>query len=360
MKILVISNMYPSGKVPNYGTFVKNFCDHLDEIGINYSKVVKTKDSNKIISYIMYYLKVFYHILFNKYDVIYVHYASHNALPLLILNKLKRIKIYTNVHGGDVVPQTNIQRKMQKFTKRLLHISEKVIVPSMYFRNLMEEMYNIPKRKINIYPSAGVNNELFYPYSKGERLKLEEINIEENIDYIGYIGRLEAGKGWDTFLKAIHMLKSEGKLENKKIIMIGNGVQHEEYMGLIKDYNLNSDVIYIESLPQDQLPIIYNFLSVFCFPTERKGESLGLVALEALACGVPVISSDYAAPQYYIKEGYNGFKFEKGNSRLLADKIYNFFNLPDKKVSLIRKNAYETGSTYYSNNIKSELEVIFE
>lgn len=362
MKILVISNMYPSDKVPNYGTFVKNFCNQLDEIGLQYDKVVKTKDSNKIISYIIYYLKVFFHVLFKKYEVIYVHYASHNALPLLIINKIKKIKVYTNVHGGDVVPQTFVQRKMQKYTKKLLEISEKVIVPSTYFKNLMKEMYMLPEQKIHIYPSAGVNNKHFYPFSKSDKRldQLEGLYIENGVDYVGFVGRLEHGKGWNTFLEAIYLLKKEQKFKNKKVIIVGNGVQYNAFNQLINKYNLEKDVIHIKSLPQDKLPALYNILSVFCFPTERKAESLGLVALEALSCGIPVIASDYAAPKYYIKDGFNGFKFEKGNARSLANKLEYFFNLPNETKKILRKNAFNSSSVFYTDNIRDQLENIFK
>lgn len=363
MKVLVVSNMFPSKKVPNYGTFVKNFCDQFNEIGIDYDKVVKTKDNNKIISYIIYYFKVSFYGVFKSYDVIYVHYASHNALPLLIISKIKKVKIFTNVHGGDVLPQSQIHRKMQKFTKRLLTISEKVVVPSIYFKNLMVDMYKLPEEKIHIYPSAGVNEKLFYPYSpdnkKLRHLEDFDVVLEKGIDYIGFVGRLESGKGWATFLKAIHILKRERKFINKKVIIVGYGNQYNRFVELINKYNLQEVVVYIQSLPQNKLPVIYNLLSVFCFPSEAK-ESLGLVALEALACGVPVIASNHAAPNYYIKDGYNGFKFEKGNAVDLANKLEYFFNLSNEKVSRLRKNACKSGSVYYSNNIQKQLENIFK
>lgn len=363
MKILVISNMYPSKDVPNYGTFVKNFCDQLNDINIDHVKVVMTKSKNKIISYLLYYIKIFFYVLFkkNEYDLIYVHYASHNAVPLLILSKIKKIKIYTNVHGGDIVPQTKTQQKMQKYTKKLLEISNKIIVPSKYFQNLIVNRYNIAENKIVIYPSAGVNEEIFFPYSNKMKnnLLIDEIKIKDDIEYIGFVGRIESGKGWDTFLKAINKIKSEGEFKDKKAIIIGNGVEYNEFTNLVNKLNLSSDIITIKSLPQNELPKVYNSLSVFCFPTEREGESLGLVALEALACSVPVIASDFAAPKDYIIEGYNGYKFEKGNPDELASKIHKYFKLSNEEIDMLRKNAYVTGSNFYRKTLVNKLERVF-
>src|SRR5690606_14278311 len=110
----------------------------------------------------------------------------------------------------DVIPQTNMQIKMQKYAKRLLKISSKIVVPSRYFKALMIEMYNIPENKIYIYPSAGVNKAIFYPYSEQEKkgISIKNKKINGTFKYIGYVGRIENGKGWDTFLKALKILKN--------------------------------------------------------------------------------------------------------------------------------------------------------
>ena len=85
-----------------------------------------------------------------KYDIIYIHYASHSAAPVLIANKLRKLNIYTNVHGSDVVPENASQEKMQKYTKEILKLSSKIIVPSEYFKKLVSEKYHIDKNKIHI------------------------------------------------------------------------------------------------------------------------------------------------------------------------------------------------------------------
>lgn len=362
MRILVISNMYPSNKVPNYGTFVKNFCNQLDELNINYKKVVMTKDSNKIFSYLFYYIKICFHVLFSKYDYVYVHYASHNALPLLLLKKIKNFHVFTNVHGGDVVPQTSMQRKMQKYTMELLEISRKVIVPSLYFKNLMIAKYNISQEKITIYPSSGVNNKVFFPYSVDQKqnIHFDNINKNSNISYIGFVSRIESGKGWDTFLNAISLLKEKGFLLNKKVIIVGNGKEYDQFVELITNLDLSKHIILFQSLPQEKLADIYNILSVFCFPTEREGESLGLVGLEALACGVPVIASNFAAPKDYIIDNYNGFKFEKGNSAELAKKLEEYFDLSIEERRKISQNAYLSCADYFSETLKEKLKLILD
>lgn len=360
IKILVVSNMYPSQSYPNYGTFVKNFCNQLDTMNVNYEKVVKYREGNKIITYIKYYFKIMSTIIKNNYDIIYVHYPSHNAIPLILLSKLKNIHLYTNVHGGDVVPQTKVQKIMNIFTCKVLELSEKIIVPSKYFKELMHEQYNIANEKIKIYPSAGVNEKIFF---LNDLVSKEDVEIKyfmnDNFKYIGYIGRIEPQKGWDTFLKAIYILKSQGQMINKKVIVIGNGIEFNKFESMIKELELEEYITHIKFLNQEKLPAIYNQMDVFCFPTERRGESLGLVALEALACGTPVIASDFAAPKDYIIEGFNGYKFSKGDSTELALKITKFFDDSEEHNRVLSYNAVKSCEKYYTSNLKESLIDIF-
>lgn len=323
------------------------------------------KQSNKILkffSYLIYFCRIFFSVIFKRYDLVYVHYASHNALPLILLRKLKKFNIYTNVHGSDVVPQTKTQRLMNKYTRNLLKISSKVVVPSKYFGSLITDRYGISRDKIFIYPSAGVKKDIFFPYphEKMKEIYSQYTMVKEGVFYIGFVSRIENGKGWDTFLKALKKLKDEDKMEGMKAIIVGSGNQYDDFIKMIEEFNLKTDIILIQSLPQEQLADIYNITSIFCFPTEREGESLGLVSLEAMACSVPVICSDFAAPKDYIINEYNGFKIEVGNYNELAEKINNYSKLPFEKKEFIKKNAYYKGIEYYTENILLDLEKLFE
>lgn len=361
MKILVVSNMYPNEEYPFYGVFVERFCHEIKKIDIQYNLAVMYKKNRKyvkIFSYLIFYLKTFLCSLFGKYDLIYVHYASHSSIPVLCANKIKRLCIYTNVHGSDVVPENTKQQKMQKYTTAILKKSERIIVPSEYFRKYVSEKYKLDYSKIYVFPSAGVDANIFFPHSKKMRLEeIEKFGFSKNKIRIGYIGRISAKKGWDTYVKMASLLSKTR--DNIQFIMVGSGNEDEKLDTLIDELELKSEIIRLGLKPPSELAQIYNCLDLFIFPTEREGESLGLVALEAMACGVPVIASNYAAPRYYVKDGVNGFKFELGNVENLAFTVCNFIDLPNNIKEKICKNAHNTGSQYYSNNILDRLKNLF-
>jgi len=96
-------------------------------------------------------------------------------------------------------------------------------------------------------------------------------------------------------------------------------------------------------------------LDVFVFPTYRVDESLGLVGLEAMSCGVPVIASNMGGPKGYINSGVNGLLFTPKDADDLASKIMTYNNYRgDKKTNMI-KSAEKTAADYDSKKVKNEL-----
>ncbi|WP_312473462.1 glycosyltransferase family 4 protein [Neobacillus sp.] len=363
MKILLISNMYPDKEYPNYGIFVKNTEEILKSEGWTVDKAVLYKSHNKaskLFSYIFYYLKIITKGIMGGYDAIYVHYASHNAFPLIILKKLKRnCKIFTNVHGSDVVPEVKSQEKYQPYVKKLLHLSTIIITPSNYYKKLVAEKYQVKDTKIKVFPSGGVNKNIFH--KKEDRLNVfADMNLSADYKYLGFVGRLDVGKGWEIVLSAVKKMKELGQFEGWKLIVVGKGSQQKDYEAMVAECNLQNDIVYFPLLPQEKLSQIYNCLEVFCFPTTRKGESLGLVGLEAMACGVPVIGSKIGGLLDYIQDGENGFLFDVGNDEDLKQKMIQFFALDESKKVQMQKAALETAEMYEVEKVKPLLIGIFK
>lgn len=94
----------------------------------------------------------------------------------------------------------------------------------------------------------------------------------------------------------------------------------------IKELNLLEYCSYLGPKTHQELNELYHQADVMIFPTMLY-ESLGLVGLEAMACGCPVIGSNIGCLPEYVKDGVTGFLFESGNSHELADKIINFYEL---------------------------------
>ena len=92
-KILVISNLYPSKRAPFHGSFVKNFVDSLNVYNQQPVTICVLKGRIdgygilKILAYLFFYGKIFYRLLFFKYDLIYVHLITHASIPIRIVSE---------------------------------------------------------------------------------------------------------------------------------------------------------------------------------------------------------------------------------------------------------------------------------
>ncbi len=358
MNILVVSNMYPSEEYPNYGVFVKNFISICLENDINVNTVLLTKQNSKfgkILRYIYYYFRIFHHILFKKNDIVYVHYAGQNSIPIYILSKIKDLNIILNVHGSDIVPEKKMHEYLLFFTKKLVDNCSKIVVPSEYYKKVVAKKFQVKTDNIYISPSAGIDPNTFFSVKKN--IARKEINMPLNKKTIGYVGRLDYGKGWDTLLKAI-IIMNENKTINPndyQFVFVGNGKETPQFLDIIKKYQLDKYILHYPLVNQKSLNYFYNSFDVFCFPTRRESESLGLVALEALSCGVPVIASNFAAPSYYIENSFNGYKFEVNSSVELSLQIESFFKLDEEQVKQLSSNAIKSTNKFHKKAISHEL-----
>lgn len=294
MKILFISNMYPSEKYPSLGVFVKNIEDMLVSNGHDvYKVVIDAKYSNKVAkmyAYLIFYCKIIWALFFKKYDVVYAHYISHVALPIVFFNSIKRISIYSHVHGGDIKKlkgTSGIFFKVKFFlSKKILFISDAVFAPSSSYKKYLITNYSLDANRIFVFPSGGVDTSIFL-YS-----------TEKKTSMLGYAGRLEKTKNVDLIIKSL-------AFNNLNLHIVGSGSCEHRLKTLTKNLGLEERVIFSDSMNQSALAQWYKSIAVLVYPS--SSESLGLVPLEALACGTSVLLSPIDA-FYELQE--NGFKFE--------------------------------------------------
>ena len=341
-RLFLISNMYPSKESVRYGVFVKNF-----EIAIQNEfeiiKIVLTKKKgtlSKLLGYISLYLKLIRSLpKIKKQDIIFVHFPLHVA-PIVKIISLFHKKIILNFHGSDLNFVNFYTKILSLFLTSLIKHSE-IVVPSSHLKKKIIRKYNIKNSKVFVYPSGGVNGEVFF-----NKLKKKDVDFT-----IGFISSFIKEKGWFVFLEAVNILNKSNVIGKLNIVMAGGGEDFSKIKSLASIYGVQIE--FHQELSQERLVEVYNKLDVFIFPSHR--ESLGLVGLEAMACGVPVISTDIDGPREYVINGYNGFLFELKNSTELSEKILDLYSLTKKEKELMVDNCLTTASNYASITVNIKL-----
>lgn len=351
MNIFLISNMFPTQTNPGYGVFVKNICDGLEENDVHtiYYAVIKGKSSRraKLATYIRFYWRIISNY-FKQYDVCYVHYPTHAALLLSLLNKIKKKPIVFNFHGEDLLYDNH-----SCYMSFLGHMSDRmtgqttfVVVPSEYYRDIVLARGLISNDRIVISPSGGINDDLFF-YKGGKNKK--------NYYHLGFVGRLERDKGVLDFIEACVALNKQFGI---KATIIGYGPLNEIVLESTKNYSFFTVIL---GVTQDKLPDYYRSFDLFYFPSSREAESLGLVGIEAMACGTPVIGSNIGGIKSFVNHGVNGYLLSLDD--LTGDMIKytnEFIKLADCKKENMINNAVMTARKYSRKTVCEQLSKEFK
>jgi glycosyltransferase involved in cell wall biosynthesis len=355
-KICFISNLFPSDKDPSFGSFVGLSYQQLKKMGYHISQPIvinaRVGKFKKLLAYIKFFFSGLKAILSNKYDFFYIHYLTYSTLCLLPVLPFKKIKYLVNIHGDDLVGTRLIHKIMGLPSAYILKHASAIVVPSLYFkRELLARHTFVDEDKIIISESAGFREDFFYPPKTVEN----QIRTHCTGLHFGYISRVDEGKGWELMLLAFAQLKEKdpNKYTKSRLSVYGAGFQAPEFKTMVLQLNLSDVVTYYGPLAQKELGDKYRSFDYFLFPTRR--ESFGLVAVESLACGTPVICSAIEPLTDMLFHGNNGFLFEDGSSDALYENIVKCFDMTEENYSLLREQSVKSASQYKSANVAQHL-----
>lgn len=267
-----------------------------------------------------------------KPDIIHVR-SRVPAWLVYFANKSLKIKVVSTVHGFNSVG----------FYSSIMQKADAVICVSNSIKEYIQKNYQTNESKITVIP-RGIDLELFNP----KNIDLNFINeFKEKYDLkdkfiISSVGRITQLKDYETFIKAINLVKKEIP-QLKALIVGGTRSDKEEYLNslrnLIKELKLEDNIIFTGS--QSKIAEIYT-LSDVVVSSSKKPESFGRAVAEAIAMNTPVIATNHGGVKDIIIDNVNGFFFEVGGEEELVSDI------------LKSRNLSFDGYNYISNNFSLE------
>ena len=266
---------------------------------------------------------------YEKLDLFHVHYAIPHATSAFLAKEMMRgkidIKIITTLHGTDIT-LVGLEPSFLPLVKFSIEKSDGVTAVSRYLKEKTLTNYDIDK-DIKVIPNF-VDTELFKPNSdctfrknvasKGEKILVHTSNFRP-------VKRVsDAIKIFDIVQKEIPA----------KLILIGDGPDRSECERLVRQLNLMEKVKFLGK--QDGLVEILTASDIFLIPSQS--ESFGLAALEAMACGLPVISSSVGGLPELVAHNECGFIAEIGDIERMAKYAIDLLT-NEKKYSIFSQNA---------------------
>lgn len=350
MKILVISNMYPSKKSISFGVFVKNQVEALRKKGFIVDVLaVKNPNSSKfqvIFKYIQWLLKssLFLALKGKKFNVIHVHYVFPSGLIGLMFKRFNpSVKLIVTAHGGDINKMAKKNPRIRKWTEKVLSEADHVIAVGQELSMELHQSYDVPLDKLSIV-SMGVNRTVFKPYDK--IVVRQDLEVNDEAISILFVGNVIKEKGLIELLGAYRKIKKE--IPNARLDIVGK-IKSEFFFDELKSYiNTYSltDIYFHGAHNQTEVAKWMSAANVFVLPSYMEG--FGLVAVEAMACKTPVVGSDVGGLSYLLNNEC-GILIEPQSEKSLYEgisQILNDSNLASKIVenaeAKVEENDEET------------------
>jgi D-inositol-3-phosphate glycosyltransferase len=222
--------------------------------------------------------------------------------------------------------QSASQQRLDGETHIICKVADCVLAATPAEEAQLFWLYDAWRQKIKIIP-PGVDLERFHPISKAKAK--ETIGIPAHHRNILFVGRIEPLKGIDTLLRAICLLQKRHPhiIEHVCVSIVG-GDPHADTldteMGRLQDLRAELDihdvVTFLGSKDQDTLKYYYAAAEMVIMPSHY--ESFGMVALEAMAMGTPVIASEVGGLAFLVKDGETGYHVPSRDPESLAESIY--------------------------------------
>ncbi|QRN84062.1 glycosyltransferase [Chloroflexota bacterium] len=284
-----------------------------------------------------------------QYDLIHSHYWM-SGLAGMILKERWQVPMLQMFHTLGLMKQqigrTPEEREGQERVDgelAVMQASDRIIAATEAEVGQLEQLYGVNRRKVSIVP-PGVDTHHFYPIPMDEAK--EAIGISPKDRMALFVGRIEPLKGVDTLIRAMAILKEKCVqyiCPHYLVIIGGDPEGHperdESEMGrlqiLARSLGLDDIVFFLGRRGQDTLPYYYSAAEVVVMPSHY--ESFGMVALEAMACGTPVIASRVGGLAHLVKDGETGFFVPAQDPEALADKLRLLFMTHDLREEMGRQ-----------------------
>jgi glycosyltransferase involved in cell wall biosynthesis len=293
-----------------------------------------------------------------KIDVVHIILPMSGAIVAIKAARALNIKIVAHSHSQP----ENLFMDMPKIIRPLLdnlwnrYLSwlygkaESLIYPSEMARSLLEKLNDNNQPSVVI--SNGINLKEFRATDIGDFY--ERYNIPNDKIKLLFVGRLFPEKSIDTLIKAIpHIVK---KHPNTHVMIVGSGHLRSKLEKLARSLNVDKNITFLGLVSEEDKILAYNASDIFVLPSLAELE--GMVVLEAMACGKPIIVSntEMSASRFFVKD--NGFLFKTRDHTDLAHQVSKLIGDSDLRKKMSEKSL-ENIKKYDINKSIELLEAIY-
>ncbi|UCH86725.1 MAG: glycosyltransferase [Dehalococcoidia bacterium] len=295
-----------------------------------------------------------------QYDLIHSHYWLSGWLGRCLqpfwdvphVTMFHTLGAVKNAVGmGEDEPELRIRAE-----KTLARDCHRIIAATEKEKDDLIRYYDAPPETVKVIP-CGVNLDLFHPVDKEsarQRLGFDDDGI------ILFVGRIDPLKGIDRLLAAMTYLK---RRQGLRLVIIGGDddseAEVERLRRLSEELRVQDSVTFAGPVGHEVLPSYYSAAHVCVIPSYH--ESFGLVALESLACGTPVVAAGVGGIESVVRQGETGYVVKDNAPVRLADRIAALLSRPDgsaQSANSVRASVLRFGWPNIAETIIEEYKLV--
>ena len=268
-----------------------------------------------------------------SYDVVHSHYWLSGAAGLTLASEwdvphvvtfhtLSRKKLQSRVGERESELRTNTETAIAGGV-------DAIIASTLQERDDLAHLYGVPPQRAHVIP-PGVDTQLFRQMDRQAARKA--LGIAESKVVLS-VGRIEPLKGLDILIRAVAQLED---VSDTRLLIVGGSPSSdpevEQLRAVASEEGIGDAVTFTGKVDQAELTTYYNAADVFVLASYY--ESFGLVALEAMACGVPVIASRVGGPRTFIRDSLTGYLIPWQCPEPYAQRIEMLLSNPGLRASM--------------------------
>jgi D-inositol-3-phosphate glycosyltransferase len=307
-----------------------------------------------------------------SYDLIHAHYwlSASVARTLAARWAVPRIQMFhtlglvkREVMDEDIDGESDVRVMIER---QAVQESAAIVAASEIERGELRDLYGADPAKVHVIP-CGVDPTLFHPIRQADAR--EKLGRDQCQRIVLFVGRIEQIKGIDVLLRALGLLfiRRPDLRSDVCLLVVGGALDPGddapetekilELRRLVHEHRMEANVNFVGSLDQENLALYYAAADLCAVPSLT--ESFGLVALEAMACGTPVVGTRVGGLQTLIEHGESGLLVPAGDYQALADAIEQV--LTDHRLRMhLAHGARDRAEHYTWQSVGDKIQALYD
>lgn len=296
-----------------------------------------------------------------KLDIVHAHTPSSMGILAKKFSKGQKIPIvYT--HHADF-PETIkfywkdriiFPRIARAYLKWFCNGVDAVIAPSLKIKKVLRR-YGVKEAvPIHILPT-GLDRSIFKKSIEGRAWIRKKLGIASDANVLIYTGRLGPEKNIKFLLKVFRGVKD--RVDNAMLMIVGEGPSLRDLKQASKDLDLGKSVIFTGQIPYEEIHEYYSAANIFIFASFSEAQPL--VIIEAMACGLPIVTLDEDSLHGIIEEGVSGFLVKNRSEKDFVNKTVKLLK-DDEMYKRFSKSALELVADFSREKTAKKLEEIYK